>query len=136
MTQTETPEFGSAVLRSLPVLVPAGMTQADLALEMGLSAHLQMGGVEVDDGIAHLWAVRQAILEASGMDPSIEPIPFGGRSGRLDLLNMAIYLGNLLERAAARNACDPDAIVTRALGRPVLYQVRSSVEDLRALRTS
>jgi hypothetical protein len=49
---------------------------------------------------------------------------------------MAVYLGNLLERAAARNACDPDAIVTRALGRPVLYQVRSSVEDLRALRTS
>ena len=53
------------------------MTQADLALELGLSAHLQMSGIEVDDAIAQLWAVRQAILEAADMDPSTEPIPFG-----------------------------------------------------------
>src|SRR6202043_3654550 len=64
----EAPTFGPAVLRSLNTLVPAGMTQADLALELGLSAHLQMCDIEVGDAIAEMWAVRQAILEASDMD--------------------------------------------------------------------
>jgi hypothetical protein len=132
----ETSEFGPAVLRSLAALVPAGMTQADLALELGLSAHLQMSDIEVDDAIAQMWAVRQAILEAGDMDPSAEPIPFGGRCGRLDLLNMAIYLGNLVERAATLNDCNRDAIVARAMVRPVIQQVRVSTTDLRQLRTS
>ena len=77
------------------------MTRADLALELGLSAHLQACAIEVDDASAQLWAVRQAILEAADMDASTEPIPFGGRDERLGLLNMAVYLGNLVERAAA-----------------------------------
>ena len=45
------------------------------------------------------------------MDSSIEPIPFGGRDERLELLNMALYLGNLVERAAALGHCDAEAIV-------------------------
>lgn len=112
------------------------MTQADLALELGLSAHLQMSDIEVGDAIARMWAVRQAILEASEMDPAAEPIPFGGRCERLDLLNMAIYLGNLVGRAATLNDCDPDAIVARAMVRPVIRQVRASTTDLRQLRSS
>ena len=136
MITPETPAFGPAVLRSLPALVPAGMTQADLALELGLSAHLQMGDIEVSDAIAQMWAVRQAILEASDMDASNEPIPFGGRCERLDLLNMVIYLGNLVERAATLNDCDPDAIVARAMRRPVVQQVRASTVHLRQLRSS
>lgn len=136
MTKPETPEFGPAVLRSLPTLVPAGMIEADLALELGLSAHLQMSGTEADDAIAQMWAVRQAVLEASDLDASIEPIPFGGRSERLGLLNLAIYLGNLVDRAAAHQDCSRDAIVRRALGRPVIQQVRRTAPDIRQLRSS
>lgn len=112
------------------------MTQADLALELGLSAHMQMSGTEVDDAIAQMWAVRQAILEASDMDASVEPIPFGGRSERLGLLNLALYLGNLVERAAALQDCERDTIVARALGRPVIQQVRRTAPDVRQLRSS
>jgi hypothetical protein len=112
------------------------MTEADLALELGLSAHLQMSGTEVDDAIAQMWAIRQAILEASDMDASIEPIPFGGRSERLSLLNLAIYLGNLVGRAADLHDCDRHAIVTRALDRPVIQQVRRTAPAIRLLRTS
>ena len=107
MITPETPEFGPAVLRSLPALVPAGMTQADLALELGLSAHLQTSAIDVDDAIAQMWAVRQAVLEAADMDASAEPIPFGGRNDRLGLLNMVIYLGNLVERAATLQRLRP-----------------------------
>jgi hypothetical protein len=103
------------------------MTEADLALELGLSAHLQMSGTEVDDAIAQMWAIRQAILEA---------IPIGGRSQRLGLLNLTLYLGHLVERAAALRDCDRDTIVTRALGRPVIRQIRRTAADVRQLRSS
>ncbi len=136
MITPETLEFGPAVLRTLPALVPAGMTRADLALELGLSAHLQMSDIEVDDAIAQMWAIRQAILEAAAMDPATEPIPFGSRDERLELLNMALYLGNLMDRAATLNHCDRDDIVARAMVRPVIRQVRTSTTHLRRLRTS
>ncbi len=93
------------------------MTTADLALELGLTAHMQMSGTEVDDAIAQMWAIRRVILDASEMDASTEPIPFGGRSERLGLLNLAVYLGNLVERAATLHDCDRSAIVIRALDR-------------------
>jgi hypothetical protein len=50
-------------------------------------------------------------------------------------LNLAIYLGNLVERAAALQACDGDAIVTRAMGRLVI-QGRRPARDIRQLRSS
>lgn len=136
MTKPDITEFGPAVLRGLPALVPAGMIDADLALELGLSAHLQRTDTEVDDAMAQMWAIRQAILEVSDLDASTEPIPFGGRSGRLGLLNLAIYLGNLLGRAAALQDCDRHTIVTRALDRPVIQQVRRPAPAIRLLRTS
>jgi hypothetical protein len=112
------------------------MTQADLALELGLSAHLQMNGTEVADAISQMWAIRQAILEASDIDPSIEPIPFSGRSDRLSLLNLTLYLGNLVARAAALHDCDPDTIVARALRRPVIQEFRRAAADVRQVRSS
>ena len=136
MSKLDTTEFAPAVLRSLAVLVPSGMTQADLALELGLSAHMQMSDTEVDEAIADMWSIRQAVLEAGEMDASIEPIPFGGRSQPTDLLHLAIYLGALVERAAAHQGCDAGAIVARSLRRPVLHQVRRSVPDVRELRSS
>jgi hypothetical protein len=117
-------------------MVPAGMTQSDLALELGLSAHLQTSCIELEDAIAQMWAVRQAVLEASDMDLSTEPVPFGGRSERLGLLNMVIYLGNLLERAATLRDCKREAIVDLALVRPVLQQLRAPAKHLRERRTS
>jgi hypothetical protein len=136
VSKLETTEFAPAVLQSLPVLVPSGMIQADLALELGLSAHIQMSATEVDDAMGQMWAIRQAVLEAGDMDASIEPIPFGGRSERLGLLNLAIYLGNLVDRAAAHQGCDRHTIVARALLRPVLHQVRRTAPEVRELRSS
>jgi hypothetical protein len=112
------------------------MTQADLALEMGLSAHLQTNGTEVADAISQMWAIRQAILEASDIDASIEPIPFLGRSDRLGLMNLTVYLGNLVTRAAALHDCDPDTIVARALCRPVIHEFRRAAPDVRLVRSS
>ena len=51
---------------------------------------------------------------------------------------MALYLGNLMERAAALNDCDRDDIVTRAMGRPVIQRrsVGPPPTHLRSCRSS
>jgi hypothetical protein len=136
VSKPETAEFAPVVLRSLPALVPQGMVQADLALELGLSACMQMSGIELDDAISELWDIRQAVLEAGGMDLSTEPIPFGGSSDRLDLLNLALYLGNLLDRAASHGGSDIGTVVVRALDRPILQRIRVASSDIRQLRSS
>jgi hypothetical protein len=97
---------------------------------------MQMTGTELGDALDQMWGIRQAVLEAGDMDASIEPIPLTGRSERIGLLNLAIYLGALVERAAAHQGCDAGAIVARSLRRPVLHQVRRSVPDVRELRSS
>ena len=68
------------------------------------------------------------------MDAATEPIPLGGRSARLDLLNLVSYLGDLLDRAAAHRGCDRDTIVAQALDRPVLQRPagRPEVRELRS----
>jgi hypothetical protein len=136
VSKPETIGYGPAVLRSLHVLVPSGTTQADLALELGLSAWMRVSGTELEDAISQMWAVRQAVLEAGDMDAAIEPIPFGGSSARLDLLNLAIYLGNLVDRAAAHQGSDTRTIVETALDHPVLQQVRVAASEVRQLRSS
>jgi hypothetical protein len=136
VSKPETVDFAPAVLLSLPVLVPSGMVQADLALELGLTAYMEMSGTELEDAVGQMWEIRTALLEAGDLDAAIEPIPFGGSSKRLDLLNLALYLGNLVDRAAAHQNCDSTTIVARAMDRPVLQRVRRTVPDVRQLRSS
>jgi hypothetical protein len=136
VSKPETIDYAPEVLRSLHVLVPSGTTQADLALELGLSAWMHVSGTELADAISQMWEIRQALLEAGDMDAAIEPIPFGGSSDRLDLLNLAIYLGNLVERAAAHQECDKETIVAKALDRPVLQRVHMAAPEVRELRSS
>ena len=45
--------------------------------------------------------IRDLIIEACGLDPATEPVPFVGRSPRNDVLNLVGYVGDLLRRAAA-----------------------------------
>ncbi len=136
MTKPDAIEFAPAVLRSLRVLAPSGQTQADLGCELGLSAWMRLTGTDLEDAPRHLWAIRQAVLEAGGMDEAIEPIPLAGRSTRLDLLNLVSYLGELVGRAAAHQGCDGDTIVTRALEHPVLQGLRAATPEVRELRSS
>ncbi|HEX3979954.1 MAG TPA: hypothetical protein VHW93_01965 [Acidimicrobiales bacterium] len=136
MSKPDTVEYAPAVLRSLHVLVPSGSTQADLALELGLTAWMHASGTDIEDALDQMWRMRQAVLEAGALDPVIEPIPLVGSSSRLDLLNLAIYLGNLVERAATNRGFDRDTIVAEALDRPVLRHLTVAAPRVRALRSS
>ena len=136
MIKREPPTFASVILRSLPVLVPSGTTTADLALELGLSACMQMSDTDVDRAIGQMWSIRKAVLEVSRLDAACEPVPFGGSSERLDLINLALYLGNLVERAATQGRCDADTIVAKALDRPIIQGIARFAPEVRQLRSS
>ena len=113
----EIADFGEAVLRNLDTLVPLGTTQADLALELGLCAWMHQCDADVDEALGRLRDVREAVLEAGRLDPAIEPVPFGGREPQAALLNLVLYLGTLLVRAASNAGCDAASVVDRAAGR-------------------
>jgi hypothetical protein len=110
----ECTDFGEAVLRNLPALVPPGTTRADLALELGLCALMHRCDVDLDDALHRLWEVRGALLVAGGLDPTTEPIPFGGRDPQSALVNLAIYLGDLFARARATTRSDTATMTARA----------------------
>ncbi len=107
-------DFGEAVLRNLDTLVPPGTTGADLALELGLCAWMHQCDTDLDDAVDRLWEVREAVLRTGGLDPITEPIPFGGRDPQAALVNLAIYLGDLLARATAASGSDTATVVARA----------------------
>jgi len=131
-------DFGEAVLQNLEALVPVGTTQADLALELGLCAWMHQCGTDLDEALDRLWDVRGAVLVAGGLDPASEPIPFGGRNPQAALVNLTIYLGNLLGRASAHARCAPAAVVDRAAATlaSATPRVRAGHRRLRELRTS
>jgi hypothetical protein len=110
-------EFAPVVLRGLAELGPFDLSEADLALELGLSAWMRFSATTLDDARSTMLHIRSVLLEAGEMDSHSEPIPFSGRSPRLDMLNLAAYLGNLVERAAWSAQCDPEVIVERTIER-------------------
>jgi hypothetical protein len=85
----------------------------ELALELGLSAWMRMAGVGLFEARAALSALRGAVVQAAGLDPSTEPVPLVGRDPRQDTVVLAAYLCDLLARAAS--GPDRAAVVARAL---------------------
>jgi hypothetical protein len=134
----ECTDFGQAVLRNLEALVPAGTTQADLALELGLCAWMHQCDTDLDEALDRLSEVREAVIVAGGLAPATEPVPFGGRDPQTALVNLVIYLGNLLGRASAHAGCEPATVAARAEAElsSVTPRVRAVHRHLRELRSS
>jgi hypothetical protein len=78
---------------------------------------MSFSGTCAEDASAEMHAIRRAVLEVSRLDTGTEAIPFRGRSARSDVLNLAVYLRDLIERAARSTGCDPEALIDRALAR-------------------
>jgi hypothetical protein len=92
-------------------------TSPDLALELGLTAWMRLGGAGPAETLAAMRAARTAILDVAEMDPSSEPLPLTGISPKTDLLTWAVYLADLVRRAAWSSQCDTTLIVERTVRR-------------------
>jgi len=116
MEKGVTSRFGPALLCGLAELGPVDPFSGDLSLELGVSVWLRRSGTSLVDACGELFEARTAILEASAMDPDTEPVPFVGRSPRLDVVNLALYVGDLLRRAAATSGTKVQIVAERAIG--------------------
>jgi hypothetical protein len=92
--------FGPTVLVGLADLGPVDPTSGDLSLELGLSVWMRRNGISLEEARRVLLALREHIIGGCGLDPATEPVPFVGRSPRLDVVNLISYLGQLLRRGA------------------------------------
>ncbi len=76
---------------------------------------MRFSGTDLEAARSEMLAMRAALLRAADMDVTTEPVPFTGPNRRAAVLNLAAYLGNLVERAAASADCEPAVIVERAI---------------------
>jgi hypothetical protein len=109
-------DFGPVLVQGLAELGPFPAPGADLSLELGVSVWLHQSGSDMEDARATMLKVRKVVLQVAGMDSTIEPIPFVGRSRELDLVNMAAYMDNLLIRASGAAGCETRALAERVIG--------------------
>jgi hypothetical protein len=109
-TTTVLSGFSETALRGLVSLGPIDGSPDDLALELGLSVWMHQCDVDIDGASDALWNVRGILLEVANFDPRSEPIPFSGRSPKLDLVNLAAYLGRLVFRVSAATQCAPSVV--------------------------
>jgi hypothetical protein len=101
MTIHASGDFGPTVLVGLAELGPVDPTSGDLSLELGLSVWMRRSGISLEEARRALLALREHVIEACGLDPRTEPVPFVGRSARLDVVTLISYLGQLLRRGAS-----------------------------------
>lgn len=109
-------DFSQQVLRGIVAIEPLRSEEKDLCLELGLSLWMRRSGTSIEEARRAMWGLRGALIEASGIDGSTEPIPLHGVDPRLDVVNLGAYLRRLIGRATARAQCDPGLLVERALG--------------------
>lgn len=107
--------FVPALLGGLAELGPVEPFSGDLTLELGISVWLRRSGTSLLEARGTLLEVREAILRVGGLDPSTEPVPLVGRSPRCDVVNLVVYVGGLLQRAAPR-AGGVQAVVEQVVG--------------------
>ena len=107
--------FAPTVLRGLAELAPSASSHPDLALELGLTAWMRQGAMDLEETRTAMKALRIAVVKAAEMDLRSEPIPLIGLSPKDDLVNWAIYLANLVQRAAASKRCHTSLIVEKSI---------------------
>ncbi len=107
--------FLTALLGGLAELGPVDPFGGDLSLELGISVWMRRSGTSLMEARDLLLESRRAILAASALDPATEPVPLIGRSPRLDVVNLAAYVGNLLRRASAATGSSTGAIAAQVI---------------------
>lgn len=109
--------FAEIALTGLAALGPGPEIRPGLALELGLSAWMRLGGVGTEEARDTLVALRAALVAEAGLEAEREPVPFIGRDPRSDTLTLAAYLGDLLPRALRASGTDRAHLVAGAVER-------------------
>jgi hypothetical protein len=96
----------------------------ELLVELGVSTSMRRNDSDLSSVRSALVQVRDALVEAGGLDAASEPVPMLGRSDRLDVLSLASCVCSLVKRAASSAGCSPEEIADR-----VCQRLDDEVED-------
>jgi hypothetical protein len=101
--------------RGIATLIPDDLSTGNLGLELGLSLWMQRADLPLSDACAILLTVRDALVETSDLDPVHEPIPLLAGDDRTATLGLAIYLHDLVNRAASHTGRSRHAVAEAAI---------------------
>ncbi|MGH8996459.1 MAG: hypothetical protein ACRDYB_10590 [Acidimicrobiales bacterium] len=80
-----------------------------------MSLWLQRAELAVRDACPVLLTVRDALVATSGLDPDREPIPLLAGDDRTATLGLAVYLHDLVDRAACHTRRSRNAVAQAAI---------------------
>jgi len=87
----------------------------DQVIPFGLTATMARHGAGAEDVIEAILALRSAVIAASGLDPTTEPVPLVVGDPKVAVVNLAVYLRGLLDRAATAASTDRATVSVRTL---------------------
>jgi len=106
--------FALEAAHGLAELEPDDLAPGNLTLPLGLSVWMRRGRVGLEDARHALFALRRALLAASGLDERTEPVPLVVADPVAATINLAFYLDDLLRRAAAAAEVSRSELAGRA----------------------
>jgi hypothetical protein len=87
----------------------------ELTSLMSISAWMSRAGADLGDSLDAMLALRSAVMEAVGFNRTSEPVPLLPADDKVAVVNLALYLEDLLCRASGAGDCTVTEIASRAL---------------------
>ncbi len=96
-------------------IISEDLDPGNLTIPLGVSAWIVRGDVDLAQACDAMLELRSALLAASGLDRSSEPVPLLGADRRTSVLTLAVYLHGLLARGARAVRTTPSELAESAL---------------------
>jgi hypothetical protein len=108
-------DFRRALARGLIDLDLNYDVRENLTLQLSLSLWMRLAGADLALTRWELLELRRNVLDVSGLDSRTEPVPMHARDDARAVLNLSVYLLELIDRAAHAGDVGRTEIVESAL---------------------
>jgi hypothetical protein len=113
--EQSTARFAHEAMLGLADLGPEDLAQGNLTVPLGLSLWMRRGGIDIEAARDAMFDLRAALLGASGLDERTEPVPLIVADPVAATISLAVYVDDLLQRAARMTATSRIDMAQRAL---------------------
>jgi hypothetical protein len=107
--------FAHEAMLGLADLEPEDLAQGNLTVPLGLSLWMRRGGIGIEAARDAMFDLRAALLDASGLDERTEPVPLVVADPVAATISLAVYVDDLLQRAARTAATSRAEMARRSL---------------------
>jgi hypothetical protein len=107
--------FAHEAMLGLADLESEDLAVGNLTVPLGLSLWIRRGRIRVETARDAMLLLRTALLRASGLDERTEPVPLLVADPVAATISLAVYVDDLLQRAARMAATSRVDMAQRAL---------------------